>query len=235
MELGTRQAQVKTWRWRWRWKWKYKRPKAPNLHEEHDAHATLLIGGKVGRAFHAQSEVQWADEKWRVQMIVMRRVSESGGTRWHARLCCWWGVGAHQRARARESTCPEGARQDMMVHVSWAWGQQLLFLPRFPLIFAPSLFPRELHSPLSQLLSISVTLLFICYPFFNLFIIFLFLLASVKVTLFLLFTIKGQFSHFNSQSTIHTLFSFLEFFYKIKIYFCLPGVKKRDKNKEVYL
>lgn len=41
-----------------------------------------------------------------------------------------------------------------------------LFLPRLPLIFAPSLFPREFHSPLSQFLSLSVTLLFISYPFF---------------------------------------------------------------------
>lgn len=67
----------------------------------------------------------------------------------------------------------------------------------------------------SSFLSLSLCL----YFFYYLFIIFLFLLASVKVTLFLLFTIKGQFSHFNSQKTFHTLFSFWGFFLKIKICF----------------
>lgn len=120
----------------------------------------------------------------------------------------WWGVGAHLRERARESTCPEGPGKTCWSTWVGLGGSRSSFFHASP-SFSHRLSPHVNSTLLcpSSFLSLSLCLSF----FYYLFIIFLFLLASVKVTLFL-FTIKGQFSHFNSQNTFHTLFSFLGFF-----------------------
>ena len=147
------------------WRCRYRSHRKANQFKVPWPHAAWETGARWGSVSGTRYRWESWDGKWWVQMIVMRRVSGSGGTRWHERLLdVGFLCGAHQggeeergRARVRKAHAGHvGPRE--------SWG---FFLPRFPLIFKLPISPTWTPLSSAPVLSLSVSLFIFSLKIFS--------------------------------------------------------------------